>query len=538
MSIWLGHSLAAGQYAIASFRDLASKRSVGVMGAGVSTFGPFAFDRAQMKLTREGRSISLGSRGSALLAALADAQGGVVGKETLLHAAWPDTVVEEANLTVQIAALRRALGSGPDEQDWIVTVPRVGYRLLVPGLDAVPSGNGAPAVAVLPFESLSSDPQQSFLADGVVEEILTALSRFRTFAVVARNSTFVYKGRAVDVREVARDLGVRYVLEGSVRRSGDTVRVAAQLIEGASGAHLWAETFDGAAADIFDFQDEITRSVVGLIEPQIRKAEIERARRKRPENLRAWDLYVQALPLVYSARPSAFTEAIELLDRAIALDPNYAPALALASWAHEKRNTWGGSAASAPDDVEIALDLAKRALNSDPDDALAMALLGWERILFRRDYGGLALCSRAVELNPNHRAVLDLAAVAHLYAGDLEQVIACGTRALELSPGAADAYMCMTHIASAHFSAGRFEEAAAWAQRSIDLESGFLFSHMFLAVSKAHLGRIEEARAAMNAVLAIRPDYTVNIELHDPMRFEDRKRPWIEGLRLAGMPEG
>ena len=294
------------------------------------------------------------------------------------------------------------------------------YRLQPPS--AVQGGQSLPAqpalpdrasIAVLPFANMSSDPEQEYFADGIVEDIITALSRFRTFAVVARNSTFAYKGRAVDVRTVARDLGVRYVLEGSVRRSGDKVRVTAQLIEGASGAHLWAEKFEGAVADIFDIQDEITRSVIGLIEPQIRKAEIERARRKRPESIDAWDLYVQALPLVYAANVPGYTDAIVLLDRALALAPDYAPALALASWAHEKRKTFGGIAPAGVDDVETSLALAQRALDADPDDAMAMALLGWERILFRGDYAGLALCSRAVELNPNNRAVLDLAAVAH-----------------------------------------------------------------------------------------------------------------------------
>jgi TolB-like protein len=243
-----------------------------------------------MNLTRDGRTVSLGGRGAALLAALVDARGGVVGKDVLMQAAWPGAVVEEANLTVQIAALRRALGGGTDGEDWIVTVPRVGYRLLSPRNGGT-AEHGAPAVAVLPFENLSPDADQSFLADGVVEEIIMALSRFRTFAVVARNSTFVYKGRAVDIREVARELGVRYVLEGSVRRSGDRVRVAAQLIEGASGAHLWAEKFEGAATDIFDFQDEITRAVVGLIEPRIRKAEIERAGRVPTASMRGTSMF-------------------------------------------------------------------------------------------------------------------------------------------------------------------------------------------------------------------------------------------------------
>jgi TolB-like protein len=508
------------------------------MGVPVSTFGPFTFDRARMNLTRDGRTVSLGGRGAALLAALADARGGVVGKDALMQAAWPGAVVEDANLTVQIAALRRALAAGRDEQDWIVTVPRIGYRLVWPQTGTA-AEHGVPAVAVLPFENLSNEPEQSFLADGIVEEIITDLSRFRTFAVVARNSTFVYKGRAVDVREVARDLGVRYVLEGSVRRSGDKVRVAAQLIDGASGAHLWAEKLEGAAADIFAFQDEITRSVIGLIEPQIRKAEIVRARRKRPESLDAWDLYIQALPLVYGADVPGYTAAIELLDRALALEPDYAPALTLAAWAHEKRDTFGGTAPAGVNDAETSLAYAQRALDIDPDDALAMALFGWERIMFRADYAGLALCSRAVELNPNNRAVLDLAAVAHLHAGALEDVIACATRALELSPGAPDAYMCINHISSAHFSAGRFEEAAEWAQRSIDLEKGFIYSHLFLAASHAHLGRDDEAKAALKVALALRPDFTVAQESEDQaMRFPERRKLWIDGLRRAGMPEG
>jgi len=508
------------------------------MTGTVSPFGPFFFDREQMKLTCEGRSVSVGSRGAALLATLLDAGGGVVSKDRLMQAAWPGTIVDEANLTVQIAALRRALGTGPDGKDWIVTVPRAGYRLLSPIATGSLIGHGAPAIAVLPFANLSPDPEQTFLADGLVEEIITALSRFRTFAVVARNSTFVYKGRPVDVREVARDLGVRYVLEGSVRRSGDRVRIAAQLVEGASGAHVWAEKFEGAVTDIFDFQDEITRSIIGLIEPQIQKAEIERARRKPPDSLEAWDFYIQAVPLVYGANVPDYTVAIDLLGRAIAVEPHYVPALALASWAHEKRKTFGGTAPEGVNDADSALAYARRALDVDPDDALAMALLGWERILFRWDYGGLPLCIRAVELNPNLRAVLDLGAVAQLYAGDLDEVIAYGTRALRLSPGAPDAYMCMNHISSAHFSTGRFEEAAAWAQRSIDVEKNFVFSHLFLAASNAHLGRVDAARAAMKSALAIRPDYTVAMEINDPMRFPERKRPWIDGLRIAGMPEG
>jgi tetratricopeptide (TPR) repeat protein len=186
----------------------------------------------------------------------------------------------------------------------------------------------------------------------------------------------------------------------------------------------------------------------------------------------------------------------------------------------------------------MSLMLAQHALDADPDDAGAMALLGWERIWFRRDYSGLSLCVRAVELNPNHRAVLDLAAVAQNFAGDLDDVIACATRALQLSPGAPDAYECITHIATAHFFAGRFEEAARWAQRSIELEKGFVFSHLRLAASHAHLGRVAEAQEEMKVALALRPDFTIASFRDAPVRDAKRKKLWIDGLRLAGMPEG
>jgi TolB-like protein/tetratricopeptide (TPR) repeat protein len=490
-----------------------------------------------MTLARDGSAVSLGGRGAALLSALVDAGGGIVSREALMQAAWPGRLVEDANLTVQIAALRRILGNGSHDEGWIVTVPRGGYRLQWREGHRGQRGRGAPSLAVLPFENLSGDAEQGFLADGLVDEIITALSRFRTFAVVARSSTFAYRGRAIDVREVARELGVGYLLQGSVRRHGGRLRVTAQLIDGTSGAHVWAERFDGSAADIFDFQDEITRAVVGLIEPQIHRAEIERARRKHPESLDAWDLYVEAVPLVYAADVPGYSQAIDLLDRALALDPAYVPALAFASWAHEKRATFGGPTCAAADDREVALDRATRALELDPDDALAMALLGWERILFRSDYDGLGLCVRAVELNPNHRAVLDLAAVAHINAGDLADATACAMRALQLSPGATDAYMCMNHISAVYFAAGDFVEAAEWAQRSIALERNFLFSQLFLAASLAHLGRVEAAGSAMRSALAIRPDYTVANELECRLRFPERWQLWIEGLRLAGMPE-
>jgi len=508
------------------------------MQSPIERFGAFCFDRERMALTCEGRPLALGGREAALLTALLDAQGAVVSKDALMDAAWPGTIVEQANLTVQIASLRRTLAAAPGGEDWIGTVPRVGYRLARGPSSALDADDRRPAIAVLPFANLSGDPQKDYLADGLVEELITGLSRFRAFSVIARNSSFVYKNRAVDVREVARELGVRYVLEGSVRHSGVRVRVSAQLIEAATGAHLWAENFDGTSEDIFDFQDEITVGVIGLIEPEIRRAEIERARRKRPDSLGAWDLYIQALPLVYSANVPGYSDAIALLDRAIALDPDYVPALALASWAHEKRKTFNGKAPAGVDDVAISLALAHRALELDPDDPLVLALLGWLRIWFLEDYSGLALCKRAASLNPNNLLVLDFASCAHLKAGELEDVIASASRALQLGPGSPDKYVCLTHIAQAHLNLGRLDEAVAWAHRAIEANGDYVYGHMTLACANALLGRQTAARAALDRVLAIRPEMTIaQCNATPPTRYPERWAICIDGLRKAGMPE-
>jgi TolB-like protein len=265
--------------------------------------------------------VSIGHRGYLILEALLDASGETVSKTTLLEHAWPGLVVEEANLTVQVGALRKAMGA--DGETLIVTVPRAGYRL-VRSLQAPAAMPPAPAVAtiaVMPFANLSENAEQEYFADGMVDELITALSRFKSFAVVSRTSTFAYKHKTTDIREAARQLGVRYVVEGSVRRAGERLRVTAQLIDSATGAHLWAEKFDGATSDVFAFQDAITEGVIGFVEPTIRKAEIDRARRKPPESLEAYDLFLEALPLVYGMEAAQYLEALVLLERAAALDP-------------------------------------------------------------------------------------------------------------------------------------------------------------------------------------------------------------------------
>jgi TolB-like protein len=500
---------------------------------GAVRFGPFSFDTERKTLERQGTAIVLGSRGSALLSALVGAEGEVVARSKLLEVGWPGMVVEEANLTVQIAALRKALGTRSDGQEWIATMPRAGYRLL---RESEPKPFSVrPAVAVLPFANMSSDPEQEYFADGVVEDLITALSKFKTFAVVARSSTFAFKRQAFDVREVARQLGVSYLLEGSVRRSGDAMRVSAQLIDGMSGRPLWAEKFDGAVARVFDFQDMVTTSVVGLVEPQIRKAEIERAKAKRPETFDAWDLYLRALPIVYGSNVAAYDRAIELLERAVELDPGYGPALTLAAWAHEKRRTFGGIAPAGVDDVARSMELAERAVDLDSDDAVALAMAGWFPCLFYNDFSRVRLVERAVELNPNSVPVLQFAGTTYLFGGELMDVIKVATRALTLSPGGPENYMSLTHIAQAHVSLGNFEEAIVWAQRANELNPQYLFSHMTLACAFAHLGLLPQAREAAREALAVRPDLTVPALDKPPVRYVERRRVWADGLRKAGL---
>lgn len=267
------------------------------MGAGGMSFGNVEFDAELGLLSRDGTPLVVSQRAIALLRHLLEHAGHPVSKEALTAAAWPGMIVEDGNLTVQIAALRKALGPAPDGGDWIVTVPRVGYRLIRQHavVEALAEATVMPSLAVLPFMNLSGDPEQDYFADGVVEDIITALSRFKSFAVIARNSSFAYKGKSVDVRQVASELGVRYVLEGSVRRVANKLRITAKLVDGSHGNSLWAQNFDGDAYDIFDFQDNITASVALLVEPHIQQAEIEHSRRARPQSMAVHDIYLRAL---------------------------------------------------------------------------------------------------------------------------------------------------------------------------------------------------------------------------------------------------
>jgi TolB-like protein len=346
-------------------------------------------------------TVSVGGRAFDALAVLAAAAGATVGKEALLDAVWPGLTVEENNLQVQISALRKALGEG-----WIVTVPGRGYRLAPQPTSAEPATAPTlalpdkPSLVVLPFHDMSSDGEQEYFVDGLAEDITTALSCMRWLFVIARNSAFTYKGRAVDVRQVGRELGVRYVLEGSVRKAGNRVRISGQLVDAINGAHVWADRFDGALEDIFDLQDRVTSSVVSAIEPKILGAEIERVKRKPTESLQAYDLVLRAIPHMAARSRDGHREATRLLERAIKIDPNYALALAFLAWCHNLPWVQGWLERRTPHD-EI-MRLTQTALQYGADDPAVLSNAGFLISQVAGDLdGGLALMERSLALNSN-----------------------------------------------------------------------------------------------------------------------------------------
>ena len=393
---------------------------------------------------------------------------------------------------------------------------------------------GLPLLAVLPFQNMSGDTEQEYFADGVVEDLITALSRFKSFAVIARNSSFVYKDRAVDVRQFAREVGVRYVVEGSVRRSGNRLRITAQLLDGTNGAHLWAQNFDGKVEDIFDVQDRITEGVVAVVEPKVQRAEIDRSRRERPESLDAYDLYLRALQKINTSRPDDNAAGLELLDRAIAQEPGYAVALALAANGLQHRLTMGWPAMT-DDDEGKCLRLAREALAIGGDDPMVLARCGLVLLLVGHEYDrGLQILKRALAANPNDVLVLSHTGIAKVLSGSLDEAVALLHRAIDLSPG--DAWSGMTGLAEAHLCLGQYEDALEWAGRSLAENPNFNVTYWILIAAKAHLGRMDEARQELATLQAMAPGVSIaRLGLH--AKDQRSNDVIINGLRLAGMPE-
>lgn len=503
-------------------------------------FGEFVLDPG-CGLLRNGRAVALGQRGVALLEALLDARGSIVSKDQLMERVWPGIAVEESNLTVQVAALRKALGPAPDGQEWIATVPRVGYRFLRSETETniiPPAADLRPMLAVLPFSNLSGDPRQDYFADGIVDDIIAALSRFRSFAVVASDCSFAYKGSGIDVRRIAAELGVRYVLEGSIRQSGNRLRIVAELVEGQGGTHMWAQTFDGTLDEIFDFQDRITERVATLIEPLIQTAEIERSRRERPGSVAVYDIYLQALAKISTEVESDNAAAYALLMKGLAVEPDNAQLLAQATWALEHRYTMGWPALT-DDDVQTCAALARRALEHGAGDAMVLAHCGVALMQTVKDYDwGLAVLQAAAESNPNNPMAVVRAGVGHLHCGNVDDALSHFHRANRFIPGDRGAHFSLCGIAHAHVVRGEYDEAVYWASRALASNPNFEATLWVLIAASAHLGRMEEAHRHLAALRQLTPDITVErIRAGQAGKYPDRIEGVLDGLRMAGVPE-
>jgi len=398
-----------------------------------------------------------------------------------------------------------------------------------------------PSLAVLPFQNLSSDPDQEYFVDGVAEEIITAISRLHWLFVIARNSSFTYKGKAVDVKQVARELGVRYVLEGSVRRAGNRVRITGQLIDTTTGAHIWADRFDGALDDIFELQDRVAGSVVGAIEPKLRQSEIERATRKPTESLDAYDMYLRALAQFHKYTEEGMGEAIALLKRALALDPSYAPAAAMIGWCRMFQRLQGWWPLT---DVEIAeaVHLARQAIEAGKDDPDAL-WMGSQVIAFvSGDHDTAAgVIDRALMLNPNCAHAWMVRGYISFYQVRPGPAVEAFERAMRLSPLDPLGYLFTAGLGFAHLAQGRYEEAVQWVDRSLRELPRYGASIRIKVVLCVRLGRIEEARYWLGRMLELQPGMTIAWfkEYAAAMRFPaEFFALYVEALRTAGLPEG
>jgi adenylate cyclase len=392
-----------------------------------------------------------------------------------------------------------------------------------------------PSVAVMPFVNMSGDPEQQYFADGLVEDLITNLSKMPGFFVIARNSTFAYKGRSVDIRKIAKELGVRYVLEGSVRRAANRVRITGQLIEGTSGNNVWAEKFEGSFEDIFDLQDRLTESIVGALEPTLRRAEIERARSKRPDMLDAYDFYLRALPHGFDNTLPEIAEALRLLTEALRLDPNYAVAHAHACWCHEQRWFRGGFN---PDDREAALRHAALAIRLGTNDPQALAIAAFVQANITHEYdSNISILDRALEMNPNSALAFGFSAVALAIVERYDTAAEHAKKALRLSPTDPLSYHPYFALSIAHLFGGSFAEGVHYAKLTIQAKPSFSVPHLILIASLVNLDHLEAAQAAAARLTNLVPDFAIRSFLRADYWRPERMAMIAAALQKAGLPE-
>ena len=492
-------------------------------------FGAFFFDAGQAKLTRNGEVVVIGQRAAAILARLLEANGEVVSKDDLFAAAWPGQIVEESNLSVQIAALRKALAQNAMGEDWIMTAQRLGYRFASESASAPrqAAAKAPPAIAVLPFANSSGEPGQDYFADGLTEDIITDLSNVPGFRVIARNSTLVYKGKPTDVRDIARDLNVTHIVEGSLRKSAERIRVNVQLVDAASGTHIWAERFDRKLADVFALQDEVARRIVVAISGKISGEDFLRS---RPKSLEAYELCLRCRYMISQSK-EANSEAQRFLLRAIELEPDYAePHRRLAqSYCHQWLH-YGGE----PSEYRNrSLIEAERAAELDPQDSGAYWVLAFIQAYERQLAQAHANFKKAIRLNPNDADARAMFGDFLLMEGKPQEAIETVHEGLRLNPRPAGWYYW--NLGQALVQLGRYEEAVEVLSRDETYRSA---SRRVLAVALSKQGRSEEARTEAELFLATYPATRTSVwKATRPFRRPEDLKFWVDAFKEVGLPD-
>ena len=489
-----------------------------------------------------------------LLVFLIENRDRVVSKDDLYASVWQGRVISESTLASRINAARKAIGDNGEQQSLIRTVARKGFRFVgglrdEPASASIAAAQDAvqaqadrpalplpdrPAIAVLPFINMSGDPEQEYFSDGISEDIITALSKLRWFFVIARNSSFIYKGKSAHLKQIADELGVRYVLEGSVRKSGERVRITAQLIDVVTGGHLWAERYDRGLSDVFAVQDEITEAIVAAIEPQLYAAENFHAQRKAPDSMDAWDLVMRALSHYWRVTRQDNVVAQALLEKAVSIDPNYGQALGVLATSHtfSAHMGWEDMARSAP----IAERAALAAIRTDDKDPWAHNALGCVYLFSRRFDDSLAEFELALQLNPNFSLAQGYYGLSLSYNGRWQEADEAARRAIRLSPRDPFSAVYFGIAAYARFLGGHYDEAIQLSRDAIRQRNDFVGAHRVLTAAAGMAGRADLAQQALQELRRAQPNVSLAwIAANMPIRHDADRAHYIEGFRKAGL---
>ncbi|MCA1533488.1 winged helix-turn-helix domain-containing protein [Bradyrhizobium sp. NBAIM03] len=519
-------------------------------------FEDFALDADKRELRRGIDAVSVTPQAFDVLLYLIRNRQRVVSKDDLISAIWGGRAISDAALATRLNAARAAIHDAGDQQRLIKTLQRKGFRFIgsvqeIGGQDdaavpndalqpstPAPAPSDKPAIAVLPFQSMPARPEQEYFADGLVDDIITTLSRFRTLSVIARNSSFTYKGKAVDIKRVGQELGVRYVLEGSVRKGGSQLRINAQLIDVATGAHLWADRFEGALGNVFDLQDQVALHVVGAIAPEVDRAEIDRASRKRTGNIDAVTAYYRGLPHIrFPTTPQNNEAASRHFEQAIALDPSFAPAYGGAATciAWRRANNWPGDFVE--DNAQV-LQIAERLKELGADDAMALTVVGFLLFWFALDLnGGVELVERAIHFNPTYGPALHARGLIRGWQGESDAAVADLELALHLSPRDPFNYNAMLGLALAHHNAGRHAEAGEWADKAVRaFPPAFNVGMAQAILCYVGAGRLDDAQRLMAEILR-RSSGSRRSTVAAPHYSPKLRAELLEAMIKAGLPE-